>query len=569
MKAKMNTGTKAVCDVCNGQITTKNGICIQCVNPVSSSGKPPRVFVTKPSAMKPMQGKFPPMGIDLQKIEISTQDGKFYIFYSEFAMKKAIKHVLGDTDNERGGVLIGQAYIEEIERFEFIVIEDIIEAQYAVSNYYKLEFNHKTWIQIDNERNRRFPDRQVVGWYHSHPGHGIMLSDPDIFIHESLFKESWQVALVLDTKKNRGGFFSWIGKGRILSEKDCKNFELDKFISNRSDIMALKGEDSSKLGIKIRETNDSTQHEDKALVHDEPEQSTAKQKISFYAFLSFGVTLNCLLFYLFLRKFQIPIHTLIDIIQKSSPFFLFNIAIIILIKGFFKNSIKNRLIDMASFSLIILALMLSSTITLLPVIDNKKKENIAKPSTNDTGAATAHIHLKPDILNRVDTSSPTLHKNLNNNNKQLAVAEDIISDENKTNVDTAEADKKGKDETPSTPQIKIEKVKLIKFTNIGEKKLQSKSSVSKGDIIKLSVELTDNSIEPISGLFKIGNITETLNLEDSLGNSATESNNPWQSEYEIKETDIAKEEPVVIIFTSGDNNTMTKETELMLSINQP
>jgi len=33
----------------------------------------------------------------------------------------------------------------------------------------------------------QFADKKIVGWYHSHPGFGIFLSEYDLFIHRNFF----------------------------------------------------------------------------------------------------------------------------------------------------------------------------------------------------------------------------------------------------------------------------------------------------------------------------------------------------------------------------------------------
>ncbi len=53
----------------------------------------------------------------------------------------------------------------------------------------------------------QFPDHRIVGWYHTHPGHGVFLSKLDIFAHESFFGLPWQTALVYDPRNGEEGVF--------------------------------------------------------------------------------------------------------------------------------------------------------------------------------------------------------------------------------------------------------------------------------------------------------------------------------------------------------------------------
>jgi hypothetical protein len=49
----------------------------------------------------------------------------------------------------------------------------------------------------------------VVGWYHTHPGHGVFYSEPDQETHRERFEWPFQVGLVIDPEQERAGFFTW------------------------------------------------------------------------------------------------------------------------------------------------------------------------------------------------------------------------------------------------------------------------------------------------------------------------------------------------------------------------
>lgn len=56
---------------------------------------------------------------------------------------------------------------------------------------------------------KRYNDRKhfIAGWYHSHPGHGIFLSQIDIASQMTFFNQPYHVALVVDSKSQRYAFF--------------------------------------------------------------------------------------------------------------------------------------------------------------------------------------------------------------------------------------------------------------------------------------------------------------------------------------------------------------------------
>ena len=55
-----------------------------------------------------------------------------------------------------------------------------------------------------------YPEERIVGWYHSHPGFGVFLSEHDLFIQENFFSSPGQVAWVYDPHTDEEGCFGWV-----------------------------------------------------------------------------------------------------------------------------------------------------------------------------------------------------------------------------------------------------------------------------------------------------------------------------------------------------------------------
>ena len=73
-------------------------------------------------------------------------------------------------------------------------------------------FTQDTWEHIYKTKDRDFPEQRIVGWYHSHPGFGVFLSDHDTFIHKNFFSSPTQVAWVYDPHSDEEGCFGWVGE---------------------------------------------------------------------------------------------------------------------------------------------------------------------------------------------------------------------------------------------------------------------------------------------------------------------------------------------------------------------
>ena len=120
-------------------------------------------------------------------------------------------HVFASDDIEVGGVLVGA--VDESGTAE---VHGMIAALEAEGSRASVTFTHSAWEQIIEIQERDFPDSPtIVGWYHSHPGFGVFLSEHDMFIHENFFSEPFHVAYVVDPQEETEGMFGW-QDGRVV-----------------------------------------------------------------------------------------------------------------------------------------------------------------------------------------------------------------------------------------------------------------------------------------------------------------------------------------------------------------
>ncbi len=114
------------------------------------------------------------------------------------------RHGRSNMQAEVCGVLIG----EEIP--EGTRIEAAIAGENAAQGGAHVTFTQDTWEHIYSIKDRDYPEKRIVGWYHTHPGFGIFLSKHDTFIHENFFTASFQVAWVYDPHSEEEGCFGWV-----------------------------------------------------------------------------------------------------------------------------------------------------------------------------------------------------------------------------------------------------------------------------------------------------------------------------------------------------------------------
>ena len=100
----------------------------------------------------------------------------------------------------------------------YLLIDGRIEGKHASHQSGSVTFTSETWDYIHEELAAKYPDKRIVGWYHTHPGFGIFLSNMDAFIHENFFSFPWEPAYVFDPQAETEGFFFRIGKDLVREE---------------------------------------------------------------------------------------------------------------------------------------------------------------------------------------------------------------------------------------------------------------------------------------------------------------------------------------------------------------
>jgi proteasome lid subunit RPN8/RPN11 len=128
--------------------------------------------------------------------------------------EKICNHVFSSLEAEVGGVLIGH-----LREDGSPLVSDIIPALEADGARARVTFTHDAWAQIHHALDLDHPGKEILGWYHSHPGFGIFLSDHDLFIHRNFFSRPEQVAIVVDPHVGLEGVFVW-RSGEIVKQAE-------------------------------------------------------------------------------------------------------------------------------------------------------------------------------------------------------------------------------------------------------------------------------------------------------------------------------------------------------------
>jgi proteasome lid subunit RPN8/RPN11 len=141
--------------------------------------------------------------------DVDDLPARFAIHCASQLVQAIIQYSAQFRNTEIFGLLLGRVIITPGERLR-TVIEDYVPAQvFAHSDIGFVEVSASELMRLDAEVEERTEGSatRIVGWFHTHPGHGVFMSATDRDNHR-LYTQSWQVALVVDPHSRQWGFFN-------------------------------------------------------------------------------------------------------------------------------------------------------------------------------------------------------------------------------------------------------------------------------------------------------------------------------------------------------------------------
>lgn len=179
------------------------------------------------------------VNVDLSKIWNDTKIRNVYLA-SEFindldtfladSSNDGIQNELQGAIPEVGGFMMGR--FTEKDSFLEVLVEKFVPFVPEYNDVFKIEIGTKTIVDELGDAQDKNPKLEVIGWFHTHPGHGLFLSTSDLSVQRH-FPNDYQVAMEIDsltkgldmaifTRKNNGrmnnsndrienrGWFNWV-----------------------------------------------------------------------------------------------------------------------------------------------------------------------------------------------------------------------------------------------------------------------------------------------------------------------------------------------------------------------
>ena len=129
------------------------------------------------------------------------------VSHRQQAISQIRAHSISNLRAELGGVLLGHAYRDG----EQLLVEVIAALPARNDDHGPIHFTFTAdaWSQIHHDRTAQYPNLDIVGWFHTHPGLGVFYSSDDVVVHTAAFTLPWHVGLVVDPLGNEASYFGW------------------------------------------------------------------------------------------------------------------------------------------------------------------------------------------------------------------------------------------------------------------------------------------------------------------------------------------------------------------------
>jgi len=121
---------------------------------------------------------------------------------------------------EVGGFLLGRFQQEQEKQYEVSIEVFVPAKEVDYSSPTVLDFGPKALLAVDQAL-QQFPELDMIGWFHTHPGHTPYLSTMDLRIHQGFYRQPYHLAVVLDslTPAFDTGIFSRMQGGEVNNKR--------------------------------------------------------------------------------------------------------------------------------------------------------------------------------------------------------------------------------------------------------------------------------------------------------------------------------------------------------------
>lgn len=148
--------------------------------------------------------------------QIGQDGGSEPRIYLRYDLFRAIEEfALKDTSRELAGLLLGRMGRDG----KYLLVEEAVECGITEEAG---RFTSRVFQYARRIARHRYPDLQILGWFHTHLGTGLELSSEEREVHKAQFRDSWQMLYVEDPMQRDRSFYTDVG-GQLTA---CPGFRI-------------------------------------------------------------------------------------------------------------------------------------------------------------------------------------------------------------------------------------------------------------------------------------------------------------------------------------------------------
>lgn len=148
--------------------------------------------------------------------QVGQEAGTEPRIYLRYDLFRAVEQfALKDTSRELAGLLLGRMARDG----KYVLVEEAVECGISEEAG---RFTSRVFQYARRIARHRYPDLQILGWFHTHPGTGLELSSEEREVHKAQFRDSWQMLYVEDPTQRDRSFYTEAG-GQLAA---CPGFRI-------------------------------------------------------------------------------------------------------------------------------------------------------------------------------------------------------------------------------------------------------------------------------------------------------------------------------------------------------